>query len=270
MKSLFISQGVHTEKIVASILVNQPEKVIFIRSKQDYDNNIKTLIDNNMLRANEYLAQEDHMDKLREYTEIRVEFFQFPIALKEIHERLEEERDIFESKGHKINDIIVDISSGPPLIQIAMYLAAQLVGLPEISFGFSGERYFDLEKSSKEYEITITKEKIEFVKNSRVKMPHLPLKLQPLPFDILSALSKQKGGKVLSLQELISHMGGTRNPANSMSVGRNLTLLRDYGYVSEKKVGKQKEIKITELGKEMLDLKNSPIILELKTRLQKP
>ena len=104
---------------------------------------------------------------------------------------------------------------------------------------------------------TITKEKIEFVKDSRVIMPHLPLKLQPLPFDILKALSKDSKQKFYSLQELISQMGGSKIPANSMSVGRNLTLLRNYGYISEKKVGKRKEIKITPLGEEMLALERT-------------
>jgi hypothetical protein len=82
-----------------------------------------------------------------------------------------------------------------------------------------------------------------------IQIPQLPLSLESIPRKLLLKLTELE--KISSISTLLKEMGQKPVKSNILSVSRKLDGLAERGYVKVSRVGKRKEIEITELGKQI-------------------
>ena|GEM_PF-2693026 len=247
MKTLLVAQGLERARIHAAISIHAPNKVIVLRNNNDVNERVAKDVEEHMQLLKEELL--DSKNGFKPYPFVfevdisthNTDFFDMTQALVDINRLLKEE----DSAG---NEVAIDISTGSKTISMALFLAGQL---SKIKTTYCKAAHYTLDKTKHTPSGSSLTEIVSSAKEP-VKVPNFPIYLADLPYEILVHLGKTK--KVESISHLLRLLGRNTDKSNIISLSRKLDLMDEHGYVTISRKGKYKEIKITELGKQIAKL----------------
>ncbi|MHA1227498.1 MAG: hypothetical protein ACTSPV_12200 [Candidatus Hodarchaeales archaeon] len=248
-KTLILCQGLQISKIVASILSHSPQNCIIIRSYYDISDKIRNEIDQAIVKVLTYI--EDNIaffPNLKEVYEIQADIFNPVSILKSLEIVLEE-------KYFTGLDYVIDLSTGTIPANIGLYLFALKHQITELTFCFPGERY--VSTSQTDPTIKFQKE-VEFAREFQFFVPLLPAKIGSIDDELLTTLEKERDTKISSLYELSEKLQQPTNAKQLMALSRECDRLSTLGLISSRRIGKNKEIKITSSGLQYMKFKKFP------------
>lgn len=234
MRTLIVAQGLEKARIIAAVSIHAPNKIIVLRNTNEITEKLKKQINDQMeALKKQILGTKSGIKPFPFVTTVDVashalDFFDVTGSLLVLEKLIASEK----KQG---NQVFLDVSSGNKTIAIAMFLAAQTAGLGVTYCKASS--YLD----STEQIVRDVKEPIH--------IPALPLSLQKLDYAVLRKLSEL--GSITSISDLLRLLDKKTDKSSIMSMARTLDELKEYGYVSVRRVGKRKEINITAQGKQV-------------------
>jgi DNA-binding MarR family transcriptional regulator len=248
-KSLIVAQGLEYERTLAAIHATSASRLLVLRSKKDVNEELTEDIERNLhtltsrlfpsegARLYPFLKRED-FDTTR-----KVSFFDLTAAIVEIDQ-------IIKSERAARYEVTVDISTGNKMVAVALYLAAQLNKVPVT---YCSARYYSSQRKRGQTP-TSEQDQIAFSAAESYELPSLPLRLDPLHFDVLERVAKI--GEVASITELVNLVEGEMDVKKSdlMRFSRIADELIDYGYMKRKRSGRAVELRITDAGRAVYPL----------------
>jgi hypothetical protein len=252
-KTLIVAQGLEYDRILAAIHATSASRLVVLRSKfdvnkqltEDVEKNLRTL--SNRLfppgapRLYPFLRSEDFD------TTKRVDFFDLPSAIVEIDQIIKSEKE-----AH--HEVAIDISTGNKIVAVALYLAAQFNKVPA-SYCSAGK--YSVQKREDQAD-NVEQDQIAFSAEKSYDLPMLPLRLDPLHFDVLEKVAKKS--EVASITELVNLVEGAKEVEKSdlMRFSRIAEELIEYGYMKRKRDGRVVQLYITDAGKSVYLLAHLP------------
>ncbi len=248
-KTLIVAQGLEYERILAAIHATSASRLVVLRSKRDVNQELTVDVEKNLRtlsnrlfpsqgpRLYPFLRTEDFV------TTNRVNFFDLPAAIVEIDQ-------IIRSEKAARYEVTIDISTGNKIVAVALYLAAQFNKVP-VTYCSAGK--YSVQRR-KEQADNFEQDQIAFSAEKSYELPMLPLKLDPLHFDVLEKVAKK--GEVASITDLVTLVEGTMEVGKSdlMRFSRIAEELIDYGYMTRRRSGRVVEVRITDAGKAVYPL----------------
>jgi len=273
---LLVPQGLERDRIIGAITHLQPDKVFVIRNKKKSSemSGVEITIEELLTDLKKKLAEDPIIpveQDMIDITTFRVNFFDLLDAYLDFRAIL--------SKLSPEAEFLIDISSGTRIVSCALFLAALEIGAS--IYYVSPRSYFTpevarrkleiLHKDLKAYLETKKADALEHMKQvieeglHDFQTPQLAvgvrkvLKCPPLPIRIeqeeiepgyLEALEKT-GGKSPSITDLLVQLLGRRpTPTDRVMAAKQIATLERCGFVSTSYTGRQKEITLTEYGRE--------------------
>lgn len=248
-KTLIVAQGLEFERVLAAIHANSASRLIVLRSVKDVNPQLTEDVERNLrtlesrlfpsagVRLYPFLKKEDF-----DASE-KVNFFNIAEAVVQIDQMVRNEK----RSGY---DVVIDISTGNKMVAIALYLAAQFNRVPVT---YCSARYYSSQK--KRGQVPISEEdQIAFSAAESYQLPQLPIRLDPLHFDVLEKVADK--GEVASISGLVNLMEGEREIKKSdlMKFSRIAEELIDFGYMKRKRSGRMVELRITDSGRAVYPL----------------
>ncbi len=248
-KALVVAQGLEYERILAAIHAASASRLVVLRSKRDVNQELTDQVERNLRtlsnrlfppegpRLYPFLRRED-FDTTR-----RVNFFDLPAAIVEIDQ-------IIKSEKAARYEVTIDISTGNKIVAVALYLAAQFNRVP-VAYCSAGKYAVPRRKDQAD---NFEQDQIAFSAADSYELPTLPLRLDPLHFDVLEKVAKK--GEVASITELVNLVEGTKEVEKSdlMRFSRIAEELIDYGYMKRRRSGRVVELRITDAGRAVYPL----------------
>jgi hypothetical protein len=248
-KTLIVAQGLEYDRILAAIHATSASRLVVLRSKLDANKQLTEDVDRNLRTLSSRLfppaaprlypfLRTENFDTSR-----RVDFFDLPAAIVEIDQ-------IIRSEKEARYEVAIDISSGNKVVAVALYLAAQFNRIP-VTYCSAGK--YSVQRRKEQVDNT-EQDQIAFSAEKSYDLPTLPLRLDPLHFDVLEKIAKK--GEVASITELVNLVEGTRKVEKSdlMRFSRIAEELIDYGYMRRKRSGRVVRLYITDAGKTVYPL----------------
>lgn len=248
-KTLIVAQGLEYDRILAAIHATSASRLVVLRSRRDVNQELTEKVEVNLRtlssrlfppagpRLYPFLRRED-FDSTH-----RVNFFDLPAAIVEIDQIIK-----FEKAARY--EVTIDISTGNKIVAVALYLAAQFNRVP-VTYCSAGKYSVQM---SKEQANNSEQDQIAFSAEKSYELPTLPLRLDPLHFDVLEKVAMK--GEVASITELVNLVEGTKDVEKSdlMRLSRIAEELIDYGYMTRRRSGRVVELRITEAGQAVYPL----------------
>jgi len=247
MKVHFVPQGYEVHRILAGIILSQAEKVIIIRNKekrlQALESNVQEKIEKVVKEIKSKKATYFFVKQVED-TNYAVNFFDFIDALKNVENWVSQELS-------KDNEVTVNISTGNSIINCALFCVSMKYNIPAY---YIVPEYYEETPVSKLSEELLAKGITHYVILPKISLNYLA----DIPFDLLKAL-KKLGGKVDSITKLaievepeLKNLGEDKRRSRRMKISRQIEHLRSLGYVEISLKGKEKEIKLTNVGEIVL------------------
>jgi hypothetical protein len=260
-KSLIVAQGLEYDRILAAIHATSASRLIVLRSKFDVNQQLTDDVERNLRTLTSRLfplgaprlypfLRTENFDMTR-----RVDFFDLPAAIVDIDQIIKAE----EEAGYEVT---VDISTGNKIVAVALYLAAQFNRV-RVTYCSAGK--YSVQKS-KEQADNVEQDQIAFSAERSYDLPTLPLRLDPLHFDVLQKVAKKE--EVASITELVSLVEGVKKVQKSdlMRYSRITEELIDYGYVQRKRSGRVVKLYITDAGRTVYPLGRLVVAISRKRK----
>lgn len=248
MRTLIVAQGLERRRILAAISIHAPNKVIVLRNTNDVTSRVREDVQVHMGLLKGELSPKRGFKPYPFVFKVDIEnyktdFFDIVRAFSDINKLIDEEK-------RKKNEVVIDLSTGNKTITMALFLAAQTNKLKS-TYCKAGKYFSKTQAKGKQTKPA----EIAHSAKEPVEVPQFPLYLEDLPYNLLAKLVDLK--KVSSISELLKEMGQKPVKSNILSLSRKLDILAEHNYIKLSRLGKRKEIEITELGKQISLLKQA-------------
>ncbi|MBN3037380.1 MAG: hypothetical protein JW834_02950 [Candidatus Diapherotrites archaeon] len=235
MRTLIVAQGLETNRTLAAVSINAPNKVIIIRNTNEVSKKLERDVEKHVQRIKQALTKKSGFNPypfVFEVTEIHVDFFDVPAAFAAISKTIFGEK----ANGH---EVFADISSGNKTVATALFLACQVNHAP-VTYCKAAEY------------LNAGDQEIAAIAKEPVFIPPLPIQLEELDWESLSKISDS--GSVESLSQLLKSLNRETTKSELLSISRKIDRLAEFGYVEYKRRGKKKEVSITPSGRSVARL----------------
>lgn len=171
-KTLILAQGLELARLLAAVNKHAANRVVVIRNTQELTQKlaaiVQKLLDN---FEKEIFSEREGFRPFPSVTEVDsktqcTNFFNLPEATSAVY-------SIVMNETKAGNDVVVDVSSGTKIMSIAMFLAAQLCGVP-VSYCIAGK--YTVEDTVLE---SPQRAQIAAASGKAYDVPRFPLKLIP-------------------------------------------------------------------------------------------
>lgn len=276
---LLVPQGLERDRIIGAITHLQPDKVFVIRNKKKSSemSAVEITIEGLLTELRRKLAE----DPIIPVDEEMIDISTFKVNFFDLLDAYLDFRAILAKLGPD-SEFLVDISSGTRIVSCALFLAALEIGAS--IYYVSPRSYFTpevarrkLEALNKDLKAYLESKSPEHLERMRklleeglqefqtpqlamgvrkvLKCPPLPIRIEQEEIDrgYLEALERI-GGTAPSITDLLVALLGRRpTPTDRVMAAKQIATLERCGFVTTSYTGRQKEMTLTEYGREWIE-----------------
>ncbi len=276
---LLVPQGLERDRIIGAITHLQPDKVFVIRNKKKSSemSAVEITIEELLTELRRKLAE----DPIIPVDEEMIDISTFKVNFFDLLDAYLDFRAILAKLGPD-SEFLVDISSGTRIVSCALFLAALEIGAS--IYYVSPRSYFTpevarrkLEALNKDLKAYLESKSPEHLERMRklleeglqefqtpqlamgvrkvLKCPPLPIRIEQEEIDrgYLEALERI-GGTAPSITDLLVALLGRRpTPTDRVMAAKQIATLERCGFVTTSYTGRQKEMTLTEYGREWIE-----------------